>query len=361
MKKHFKEHIRKLSRYQTSLGRDLEHGTRLDRNEKVSNFPDEVMADIFGQFRNYSLSASPESEWLYEKIARHHCVDPKQVYITSGITEGVKILYETLTEPDDNVIVLDPTYPMYKVYGELYQLDYRKFLYGDDLAPDPKSLFGQMDRRTRLVVLPNPNLPIESVFSVDEIRKIATKCLEKDIFLVVDEAYHYFGAPTVMDLIAEFENLIVMRTFSKAYGLAAIRLGYMISQDENIGYFSKTRSLVESKTLSMTVAGYFLDHPEWRDQHVKEVSAGAKYLQGELKKMGLHWHGGNVTNGILIFLGNAQQSKDAVQFMRERKIYIRGSFEKPYDACIRVSLGPTVAMAQFAEALKSWKGQKVAA
>lgn len=360
MKQHFKEHIKALKRYQTSLGRDLEHGCRLDRNEKVSNFPDDVMAEIFQQFRNYSLSASPESAVLYERIADNLKIDKEKIYITCGITDGIKILYETLTEQGDNVIVLDPTYPMYMVHAKLQQLDYRKFSYSSDHRPDLTTLYQNMDERTKIVVVPNPNLPIESVFTVNEVRDIAQRCKERGIILAIDEAYHYFGAPTVLSLIDEFDNLVVFRTFSKAYGLAGIRLGFMISQTENITYFTNTRSLVESNTLSMTVAQYFLDHSELRDAHVKEVKEGSAYLQKELTSLGLRWCGGNVSNGILVFLESKEQASAIVQYMREKKIYIRGSFEEPYQTCIRISLGSKEILKQFVNALKIWLEQKVA-
>ncbi len=358
VKESFKAHVQKLQRYQTSLGRDLERGERLDRNEKVSNFSDEVMAGIFHQFKNFSLSASPDPTVLYEKIASVLNIQKNKIYLTCGITEGIKVLYETITNPGDNVIVLDPTYPMYMVYAKLYQLDYRQFSYDKDCLPDIQTLYKNIDARTKFIMIPNPNLPIESVFTVDEIRKIADHCRDKGIFLVIDEAYHFWGAPTVIDLIDEYDNLIVFRTFSKAYGLAGIRLGFMVSQEENIEYFSKTRSLVESNTLSMTIADYFLDHPELRDVHVKEVKEGAQYLQKELTALGLKWHGGHVTNGILIFLKSREEADQIVLHMRKQKIYIRGAFEEPCHICIRVSLGPKEIMARFVAELKAWLAQE---
>ncbi len=354
MKKHFKPHIENLKRYQTSVGRDLENGCRLDRNEKVSNFSDEVIKDVLSRFRNYSLSASPESEPLYTKIAATFNILRERIYLSCGITEGIKFLYETVTNPGDNVVVLDPTYPMYMVYAKLYQLDYRKFSYTEEYLPNVETLNQNMDHKTKFVIIPNPNLPIESFFSVEEVRAIADKCRANGTFLVIDEAYHFFGAPTVLDLVDEYDNLIVFRTFSKAYGLAAIRLGYMVSQKENIEYFSATRSLVESNTLSMTVAQYFLDHPELRDAHVQEVNEGGKYLQNQLTQLGLKWHGGNITSGILIFLDTKGQSDHIVQHMRSKKIYIRGSFEEPYETCIRVSLGSKEILKKFVDELKIW-------
>jgi histidinol-phosphate aminotransferase len=357
MKKHFKPHINNIVRYQTSIGRDLEKGLRLDRNEKVSNFPSEVSADIFNRIKSYSLSASPEPNTLYQKIAMSLGIQKEKIYITSGITEGIRILFETLTNPGDNVVVLDPTYPMYSIYAKIYQNEYRRFGFKKDLSPDWNSLYQGIDERTTMVMIPNPNLPIENMFSIEKVRHIADKCKENQAVLVIDEAYHYFGAPTVIELIDDYDNLVVMRSFSKAYGLAGIRLGFMISSVENIQYLSKTRSLVESNTLSMEVTAYMLDHPELLQEHVREVKEGAQYIQKELTKLGLRWFGGNVTNGILIFLNNENETKDLVEWLKKKNIYIRGSFEPPYNICVRVSIGPKEIMKIFADAFRNWLGK----
>jgi len=88
MKNHFKPHIENLVRYQTSLGRDLDNGLRLDRNERISNFSAEVLSDIFSKFKPYSLSASPETDMLYQKIAMSLGVQREKIYVTCGITEA---------------------------------------------------------------------------------------------------------------------------------------------------------------------------------------------------------------------------------------------------------------------------------
>lgn len=358
MKSHFKSHINNLVRYQTSSGRDLDYGLRLDRNEKVSNFAEEVIADIFSKFKSYSLSASPEATSLYQKIAKSLNIQIEKIYITNGITEGIKFLFETLTNPGENVVVLDPTYPMYSVYAKMYQTEYQKFIFKKDLSPDWNSLYDNIDDYTTLIMIPNPNLPIECMFTIEEIRSVADKCKEHRSVLVIDEAYYYFGAPTVLELIDEYDNLVVMRSFSKAYGLAGLRLGFMVSSVENIQYLSKTRSLVESNTLSMAIAEYILDHPELRENHVREVKEGSQYIQKELTNLGLRWFGGNVTNGILIFLNNENESKDLVAYLKKKKIYIRGSFEPPYHSCVRVSIGAKKIMELFIESLKDWLEQR---
>jgi histidinol-phosphate aminotransferase len=354
MKSRFKPHISAMNRYQTSTGRDLENGLRLDRNERVADAMPDVLNKIWASLPSYILHVTPDISDLYGKIAKEHEVNRDKVYITNGITEGVRFLYDTLTNPGENVIVLDPTYPLYWIYAEMFQLDYRKFTYNADSSLNWDSLYNNIDDNTAIVAIANPNLPVESAISSAKIRELATYCQEKEIVLVIDEAYHGFGSSSVIDLIDEFDNLVVLRTFSKAWGLAAIRLGYMISQPENIEYFTQTRALVETNALSMEIAMYALDHQHLRSDLISEVKEGAKYLQDELNALSLKWHGGDYTNGILIFLNSAEESNAVYHYMRERKIYIRGSFEKPYDCCIRASIGPKNAMTTFILALKEW-------
>jgi len=352
---YIKPHIKELQRYQTSLGRDLDQGIRLDRNEKVTDFSKGEIADIFGIFKNYSLSASPEARPLYKKLSEKLHLSESEIFVTCGITEGLRILYDFCTNPEDNIICLDPTYPMYRIFADMYQVEYRKISYDTEtLSPDINTLYDQIDNKTRFVFIPNPNLPIESCFSLDEIRDIANKCRSNNTMLVIDEAYHFFGAPSALELIDEYENLIVFRTFSKAYGLAGLRIGFMVSQTRNINNISKSRSLVESNTFSMQIAEYFLENPELRDQHVKEVKTGSSYLQKELTQLGLRWYGGNYTNGILIFLDSKKESEDIVAYLKKVKIYIRGSFEFPFDSTIRISIGAKSEMEVFIAEMKRW-------
>ena len=111
----FKRHIANVQRYRTSLGRDLE-GLRLDRNERVEPLPVDVVRDMLAQFTPAQLAAHPESDALVQKIATFVGKTADHVYLLNGITEGISFLYATLARAGDNAVVLDPTYPMYRVY-----------------------------------------------------------------------------------------------------------------------------------------------------------------------------------------------------------------------------------------------------
>jgi histidinol-phosphate aminotransferase len=353
MQRLFKDHLLKLKRYQTSRNRDLE-GLRLDRNERVSPHSIAVLHNMFSRFTPDALAAHPESDTIYDSISEFIGLSRDHIYVTDGITEGVRQLFQSLTTPRDAIVVLDPTYPMYGVYANMFDLEYRPFAYGSDLAPDWKTLDAALDARVALVVIANPNLPVESVFSRAQVRDIAERCRATGSALVIDEAYHHFGAESVIDLVDEIDNLIVFRTFSKAFGLASIRLGYMVSSPRNIKYLSKTRSMIESNTLSHGIGCYMLEHIEIMQANVRDVKEGAAYLQEELSRMGLRWHGGNCTNGLLIFLDRDGDPDDLISFLKDRRIYIRGAFHPPYHRSVRISIGSVNAMRQFVDGLKAW-------
>ena len=132
----------------------------------------------------------------------------------------------------------------------------------------------------------------------------------------------------------------------------------MVGDPELINYFSKSRSIVESNTLSMQVAEYFIDHQKLREGHVQEVKQGAQYIHQELKKLGLRYYGGELTNGLVIFLESEDESNRIVLFMEQQKIYIRGSFESPFENVIRISLGSLEAMEKFISYLKVYMENK---
>ena len=139
---------------------------------------------------------------------------------------GINTLYEIMTDPGDHVGVSGPTYAMYYVYSNLYQTKLTEIQYSPEtLKLDWQQLNDFIDSKPVLLFLPNPNQPVEDALSKDQIAEIAERTKKNKTLFVVDEAYFMFGCESAMDLIDEFENLVVLRTFSKGFGVPSIRLG----------------------------------------------------------------------------------------------------------------------------------------
>lgn len=346
-----KSYLRKIARIRVSEGRDLDRGLRLDRNEKVDVWPRQMLADILLNKPDWFLSVYPESTRLYQKLAALHGVDESELLLTSGIDGGLKTLYEIMTEPGDLVGAVAPTYAMYQVYPRLFQLRNEDILY----TPDLKFGFAQFEeflaQKPTLFCLPNPNQPIESSFDLPQLEDFARRTLAQNCLFVIDEAYHMFGAVSAVELVRKYENVVIARTFSKGFGLPSIRLGYLISNRDNMNVLSKTRFAHESNSLSNAVAEHLLDNYAMVEQYNSKVVAAREHVKGLLAELGIAAHG-NTGNYLLLDLGDGTRAKSYVEALREQKIYIKGPWSAPYDRFTTITLGPIEVMERFLEATR---------
>jgi len=341
-----------IQRIRIPENRNLEEGLRLNRNERVDIWPKDLLAKIFADKPAYFLSIYPDSSGLYKKLSNHIGVDESKIMLTSGMDSGIKILWEIMTEPGDHVGVPGPTYAMYYVYSRIFQTKLTQLDYiPATLKLNWKQLNEFIDSKPIMLFIPNPNQPIEDPLSVDQIADIAERTRQNNTLFVIDEAYYMFGSETAIDLIDEYENLVVLRTFSKGFGVPSIRLGYMVSNEENMNVLTKTRPAHESNSLRNSVGEYLLDHYDVVDEYVKEVIEGRTYVKEELAKLGIKSNG-EVSNYLLIDLTSPEMCQQAVSFFAEKLIYVKGNFTNPWDKYISITVGPKEIMARFIYVMK---------
>mgnify|MGYP001286172102 CR=1 FL=1 len=242
----FKSNIKNLKRIQTSLNRDLEKGIVLDRNERVDYFDQKTFSKITKNISRYSLNTTPENSSLYKKIAKFHQVKTNNIYVAQGITECMSHIMFSMVKKNEEVILLDQTYPMYEVLCKLHNIKFRHWKFNKNLELDLKQLKNIISKKTKILFLVNPNLPIEYEFSEKYKKEILKICKKNNILLVYDEAYYHFGSKSEVQRVKKHKNLIVMRTFSKAnlteLSLCLIRtldaMGLPIKVQKNQKYYS---------------------------------------------------------------------------------------------------------------------------
>tara|TARA_B100000700_G_C14731955_1_gene708810 strand:- start:287 stop:745 length:459 start_codon:yes stop_codon:yes gene_type:complete len=149
--------------------------------------------------------------------------------------------------------------------------------------------------------------------------------------------------------------MVVMRTFSKAWGLPGIRLGYMVSNKKLTNYISKCRSLVETNALSYEVALWALKNKFILNDHVKEVKRGQSFLSKKFKSIKENYYGGKVTNAILLRLKNKKQTENLRTYLSQKNIYIRNGFSSPIEDCVRISLCSPKKLSIFFKNYIYWK------
>ncbi len=351
----FKENIKKLKRYQTSLNRDLIKGINLDRNERVDVFNNKLQHKIKKKLSSNIFNSTPDISSLYTELAKYHKVKSKNIYITQGITEGIFQILFSLTKKNDEVVIMNETYPMYKILCNLNNIKFKTWDFNNNLKLNIQNLKSKITNKTRILFLVNPNLPIEFEFSKKLKEEIYKLCLKKNIILVYDEAYHYFGSKSELNNSTKKKNLLVMRTFSKAWGLPGIRLGYMTGTTNLIEYISKCRSLVETNGFSYEIAKMALKNKHILEDHVRTIKQGYNFL---LNKFNLHkenYYGGKVTNAILLDLKTKRNCQSLKKFLKKKKIYIRHGFQKPIDTFIRISLCSPKKLNVFFNNYLKWK------
>jgi histidinol-phosphate aminotransferase len=346
-----KNYLKNIERIRIGEGRDLNNGLRLDRNEKVDVWPRQMLTDIFLNKPDWFLSVYPESTRLYEKLAKFHGVDVSEIMLTSGIDGGLKTIYEIMTEPGDLVGVAAPTYVMYKIYAQMFQVQFKEINYTSERNFDMKQFDEFLEQKPTVFFLPNPNQPIENSFTLSELEDLARKTLAKNCLLVIDEAYHLFGCPSAVELIHKYENIVIARTFSKGFGVPSIRLGYLISNTENMNILAKTRFAHESNSLSNAVAEHLLDNYSMVEQYNSEVIKSRDSLKVTLKKFGISAYG-KTGNYLLLDLVTPARAKEYALALRDQKIYIKGPWAAPWDRYVTITLGPVTVMERFISATR---------
>jgi histidinol-phosphate aminotransferase len=202
-------------------GRDA---LRLDFNENTLACSPKVR-EVLDRISRSELTRYPEREPVEAIVAAHLGLAAAQVALTNGVDEAIHVLFETFLEAGDELLLPVPTYTMYEVYASGTDAGVVAVQAADDLQFPFERLLAAIAPRTKIIAIANPNSPSGSVAARSQIEETARRAPQAVV--LVDEAYFHFHGETVIDLIGGVPNLIVARTFSKAYGLAGLRLGLL--------------------------------------------------------------------------------------------------------------------------------------
>ena len=351
-------HLKEIKRIRVSEGRDLEKGLRLDRNEKVDLWPEDFIQKVLSSKPKSFFSTYPEISALYKKIAKFNNVEESQILITSGIDGSIKNLFSVLLKAGDTVGVFSPTYLMYEVYSKIYNVNCFRIRYSSDykiLQDDLDKFFHQ---KPKILFVPNPNQPIESSLDLKELENLAKRCKKIECFLVLDEAYYHLGADTGIDLIKNYDNVIIIRTFSKAFGVPSIRTGYTVSTKYNMEIISKMRMAHEMNSLSIAVAEYLLDNFDIVKEYCEKIKSSRNAILKALNNLGLNVRGKH-GNYILVTFKNEETARRVVKFLKDKLIYVKGPYLKPWNMCICFTVGPQEHMKKFLLVMEEAKKEKI--
>ena len=339
------------------LFRDVERGARradyvrLDRNERVSPMSEEQRRELFASLHPDVLNAYPDPSPLYERLSTHLGVPEECLFVTSGSDTAIRRIFEAFVRPGDRVIQPDPSYAMYQVYTTMFEAEAQLVPYGSDRKLPIDLLLLGLDQRPRVLFVANPDQPTGTALEPDVLRRLAAASRDRDVLMVIDEAYHPFHPRSAMNWRAEYDNVVVIRTFSKVGGLAGLRIGYLVGAPQVVDWIQRTRGSFEVNSVAIAVACWEMDHPEIQEQHVAEVEAGRAVLRTAAEGMGLGFPECE-TNFQLLRFSDTVNLKEVVNALKAEGFLIKGPFDTPaLSGCPRVSLGGPVVMHAFSDAL----------
>jgi len=242
---------------------------RLDRNEHTTPFPEGHLKNIWDSITPDEIAAYPELEPFYEKLSKWLRIDRQQLLITSGSDTGIRAVYETYVEHGDEVVIFTPTYEMYSVYCAMSGGIKKEVFYNEDFSLPLERVLKAINNKTKLVAIANPN-HTGTPFEESELTEILKAAKDNDALVLVDEAYHHFYEGTMLRYINKFGNLIIARTFSKAFGIASLRVGYLVSNKDTISQLYRVKLTHEITSVSAKFGEYLLDHLEIMEDYVRD-------------------------------------------------------------------------------------------
>jgi len=312
-------------------------GLFLNRAERVKPFDEKIISDI--NLDLHKMGNYFDLTDFYKKVSDYIGIESDELLVTNGAEEAIRYIFNLLLDKGDTIMFPTPTYGMYHVYTKMYQLDSIILDYNNDFKINKEKLYENLSK-VKVFFLPNPS-HIEDLFSEDDIINICKILKENNSYLVIDETYYGFGAKSMIHLIKSIENVFVIRSFSKTFGLPSIRIGCLISNDKTMNIISNYRSAYEISYPSLKIAEYFLDNIDIVNNYIQECIEGREYLISELKKNHIMYNG--ESNYLLnIKIDNQDFCNKVCKNLEDKYIYIRNC--KNY---IGITIGPIEHMRIF--------------
>ena len=309
-------------------------GLRLDFNENTEGCSPRVLARIRA-ITAEELARYPERGPVEAVVAAHLGLPPEQVLLTNGVDEAIHLLCETYLEPSDEAMVVTPTFGMYEIFAEATGAKVVRVQCGADLRFPFGQVLARMNESTKLIAIASPNNPTGGVASREQLLEIARSA--PNAAVLVDEAYFEFHGKTVMSDVVRLENLFVARTFSKAHGLAGLRIGILAGPSGQMPMVRRVSSPYSVNAVALAALPAALSAYDYVTDYVAQVTAGRERLVQELTKTGLHWWPSEA-NFVLFRVG--ARHREFVAAMRQRGILVRDRSHDPgCDGCVRITLG----------------------
>ncbi|HWG59357.1 MAG TPA: histidinol-phosphate transaminase [Candidatus Acidoferrales bacterium] len=295
-----------------------------------------------------AISMYPEQGSVRAKMAKALGVRTGELLLTNGTDEALHLLVQTFVDAGERVLLAEPTYAMYRFYAELAGARIETLRYGAASEIPMPAILAALRRRPRLFFLANPNSPTGHLASYAQLRRIL-KAAPRTI-IVVDEAYHEFSDMTVLPWLRRYGNLVVTRTFSKAAGMAGLRLGCIFAQEGLAAQMRKAQSPYPVNVAALAAAEAALGDRAFIARTIRETRRGRAHLERGLARLGIRYFP-SAGNFVLAQFG--ERAGEIVTALAKQRVLVRDrSSDFGGEGYVRITLGTTRQARRFLRELE---------
>jgi histidinol-phosphate aminotransferase len=324
--------VRNLKEYHPPLGGRV--GLRLDFNENTSGCSPRVVEALRALDAD-RLARYPDREPVERRVAEFLGLQPAAALLTNGVDEAIHLLCETYLEAGDEVLIVVPTFSMYEICAQATGARVITIPAGREFRFPAEALLAAITPRTRLIAVASPNNPTGAVAPKADLLRIARAAPRAAV--LVDEAYFDFYGVTLLGETSVLPNLFVARTFSKAYGLAGLRIGVLAGSPGQLQMVSRVSSPYNVNSIALACLPAALADQDYVRGYVAQVRSGRARLECELLALGIpYWP----SQGNFVLARFGAECEAFVRGMRARGILVRDRHHEPGCAgCVRITLG----------------------
>jgi histidinol-phosphate aminotransferase len=333
---------------------------RLDFNENTSS-PSPRVIEKLQTVTAEGLTKYPEREPVEKIVAKHFGLNGNQVLLTNGVDEAIHLMCCAFLDANDEALIATPSFFMYDVNVQMMTPHLRKVQADETMEFPFERFMAAISERTKLIIVASPNNPTGAVVGREHLLAIAAAAPQA--VMMVDEAYYHFDGATVMDDLGAVPNLIVARTFSKAYGLANLRIGMLAGSSELLKYVRKVSSPYNVNGVALDCLTVALADEEYVAWYSDQVRVGRNRMMDGLRELGVPFFQSHA-NFVLMNIG--AKHKELVAAMRDHGVLLRDRSTDPgCDGFVRITIGLEEHVTHGLEALKvsldeiGWKNQKI--
>ncbi len=322
-----------ISEYSPPLG-GRKGKLRLDFNENTAGCSPKVL-EAFRKIGIDDISSYPEYESFTSELAAYLKVGKNELLPTNGSDEAIKLVMDVFVEAGDEVVIPEPTFKLFGVYAQMAGAKISKVLYNEDLSFPTENIIQAMDSRPKLLVLVSPNSPTGTAISEADLERILGRA--KNSTVLLDEAYWQYCGKSAKEKIWKFPNLIIMQTFSKAFGLAGLRLGYLVANPGTIRFIKKGASPYSVNTIAMKAGQAAMQDADFVENYVAEVRKNREYVSAELEALGIKTYPSEANFIVARFGENAAT---ICRKLSENGVLVRDVGQYPLlGGCLRITIG----------------------